>query len=326
MQTKIPMKKVLILIGRNDWKKSRPFETARYQYSYEFFYNLCKENGIQMFRASYQWYDYKKHIFKYAWVFEKSGNRWNRVKNVRPDLIYDKTKSRMEVYYKKELIKERYSFINDLDFTRIIDDKFITSLIFNRWSKPSWIVNSINDIPLFIDKIKTEKFILKPLSESGGKGIFILDKKSNLNLEPFQKTYLIQEFIDSTSGIKGLCKGMHDLRLVFINEKLIYSYIRQPRSGSFLANIAQGGSFKIVPKSKLPKSIGPIIEYANEVFSSFAPRVYTIDLMFDKKQRPWIIELNSMPGLYFSKEEKPCMIEMYRELLKIFKTKLSLLK
>ncbi len=320
------MKKVVILIGRNRWKKSKPFETDLYQYSYEFFYNLCKENGIRIFRASYQWYDYEKHFFKYAWIFDKSGNKWKRVKNIHPDLIYDKTKSRMEVYHKKELIRERHPFINDLDFTRIIDDKFITSLIFSKWSKQSWIVNSANDVALFIKKIKTEKFILKPLSESGGKGIYVLDKKSDLKLAPFQKTYLIQEFIDSTSGIRGICKGMHDLRLVFVNDKLIYSYIRQPQKGSFLANLAQGGTFKIVPKNKLPKSIVPIIKYANNIFSSFNPRVFTIDLMFDKKQNPWIVELNSMPGLYFTEEEKPYMIQMYKELLHIFKTKLSLLK
>lgn len=312
------MKKVLILIGRNSWKKSKPFETERYQYSYEFFYTLCKENNIQMFRASYQWYDYEKNIFKYAWIFEKAGNQWKRVRNIKPDLIYDKTKSRMEVYYKKELIENHYPFINDLNFTKIIDDKFITSLIFRKWSKQSWIVNSPKDVASFINNIKSEKIILKPLSDSGGKGIHVLNKKDILKVK-FQGTHLIQEFIDSSSGISGICKGMHDLRLVFVNDKLIYSYIRQPKKGSFLANIAQGGSFEIIPKNKLPKSLLPIIKYVNETFATFNPRIYTIDLMFDEKQRPWIIELNSMPGLYFSETEKPYMIEMYRELLMIFK-------
>lgn len=317
------MKKVLILIGRNSWEKSKPFETERYQYSYEYFYTLCKENNIQMFRASYQWYDYEKHLFKYAWVFEKSGNIWKRAKNIRPDLIYDKTKSRMEVYYKKELIQEHYPFINNLDFTRIIDDKFIISLILEKWSKKSHIIKNLEDIKTFLKKAKPSKFILKPLSDSGGKGIYVVDKNSKLNIEPLRKTYLIQEFIDSSSGIPGICKGMHDLRLVFVNEKLMYSYIRQPQKGNFLANIAQGGSFSIVPKNKLPKSLQPIIKKVNEIFSSFSPRVYTIDLMFDKKQKPWVIELNSMPGLYFSEEEKPYMLAMYKELLRIFKTSIN---
>lgn len=313
------MKSVLILIGRNNWKKSKPFETERYQYSYEYFYTLCKENNIRMLRASYQWYDYEKNLFKYAWVFEKSGNVWKRVKNIKPDLIYDKTKSRMEVYYKKELIRKHYPFINDLDFTKIIDDKFITSLILEKWSKKSHVVNSMTEVRAFLEKTKPGKFILKPLSDSGGKGIYIINSASGLKIPLIEKTYLIQDFIDSSRGVPGVCKGMHDLRLVFINEKLMYSYIRQPQKGSFLANIAQGGSFAIVPKNKLPKSILPIIKKVNEMFSSFSPRVYTIDLMFDEKQKPWIVELNSMPGLYFSEEEKPHMIKMYQELLQEFK-------
>lgn len=316
------MKQVLILIGRNDWRKSRPFETDRYRYSYEYFYTLCKKNGIQMLRASYQWYDYEKHLFKHAWIFEEAGNKWRRVKNVRPNLIYDKTKSRMEVYYKKELIKKHYPFINDLDFTKIIDDKFVTSLIFAKWSKQSWLVNNLQDVKFFCKQLKSDKFLLKPLSDSGGKGIQILNKKS-LRIKSFDKPHIIQEFIDSSCGIPDICQGMHDLRLVFINDKLMYSYVRQPKQGSYLANISQGASFQIVSKNKLPKNIKPIINYANRIFSSFNPRIFTIDLMFDKDSHPWIIELNSMPGLFFSEEERPYMIEMYKELLKVFKKKLA---
>ena len=57
------MKKVLILYGRSDWRKSKPFKNKQYQYSYEYFYDLCKRNKIQMYRASYEWYDYEKNVF-----------------------------------------------------------------------------------------------------------------------------------------------------------------------------------------------------------------------------------------------------------------------
>ncbi len=318
------MKKVLILVGKNNWKKSKPFETERYQYSYEFFYSLCKQHDIRMYRASYQWYDYQKNFFKYAWIFEKSGNKWKRVRNIKPDLIYDKTKARLEVYYKKELMSKYYPFINDLQFTQIIDDKFLIGLLFAKWSKAGYLIDGNIDLKNFLPRIKTDKFVLKPLMESGGKNIYILDKNSSLADIVFDKRYLLQDFIDSSSGIKGICRGMHDLRLVFINARLMYSYVRQPQKGSFLANIAQGGSFEIVPKSKLPKSLDPIINYTNEIFASFNPRIFTIDLMFDKKQRPWVVELNSMPGLFFSEKEKPHMMKMYAELLKIFKQKINL--
>jgi glutathione synthase/RimK-type ligase-like ATP-grasp enzyme len=317
------MRKVLILIGRNSWEKSRPFETTRYRYSYEFFYNLCKKNGIQMLRASYQWYDYEKNVFKYAWVFERAGNKWKRVENIKPDLIYDKTKGRKEVYYKKELIRKSYPFINDLQFTEIVDDKFLTGLIFAPWSKKNYLVDNRKDFQKNIVKIKSSKFVLKPLTESGGNGVYVLDKKEKLPEINFSKRYLLQEFIDSSKGVPGVSKKMHDLRLVFINDKIIYSYIREPKKGSYLANIAQGGTLKIIQKEKLPHALKPIIDYTNDAFSSFYPRVFSIDFMFDENKKPWIVELNSMPGMYFSPAEKPYMIELYKELLAVFKEKIN---
>jgi glutathione synthase/RimK-type ligase-like ATP-grasp enzyme len=318
------MKKVMIIFGKSNWKISKPFDNADYQYSYEYFYNLCKKKGIQMYRASYEWYDYQKHIFKHAWIYEGAGLKWKKVNNIKPDLIYDKTKARMEVYFKKELIEEHYPFINDLNFTRIIDDKFITSLLFSQWSKKSWLIRNTDDIKKIIPYIKSKKIVLKPLSDSGGKGIYIIDKNKIGSLKPLKKIYLAQEFIDSSKGVPGVSKKMHDLRLVFINNKLIYSYIREPQKGSYLANLAQGGTLSIVPKDKLPKSLQPIIKHSNEIFSTFEPRIYSIDFMFDEKKRPWIVELNSMPGLFFTPEEKPYMIEMYKELLRVFRCKLSL--
>ena len=278
-----------------------------------------------MYRASYQWYDYEKHIFKHAWIFENKGGKWKKTNNVKPDLIYDKTKARLEVYRQKELIRKHYPFINDLHFTQIIDDKFLTSLIFDQWSKKSYLVGSRGDLQRIIPKIKTAKIVIKPLMESGGKGIVIGSKKEAAGVS-IDGTRLVQEFIDSSAGIPGICRGYHDLRLVFINEKLIYAYARKPQKGGLLANLAQGGSLTIVPKNKLPKTLVPVIKYANEVFSTFDPRIYSIDFMFDKSGKPWIVELNSMPGLYFSPNEKSSMMEMYRELLKVFQKKLGLKK
>ncbi len=316
----------MILFGKSDWRKAKPFANKDYQYSYEYFYTLCKKQGIQMYRASYQWYDYQKHLFKYAWVYEGKGANWKKVYNIKPDLVYDKTKASSEVYLKKELIEEHYPFINDLNFTKLIDDKFVTGLLFEKWSKKNWLVKNNADIFLAMKNIHSQKFVLKPLSESGGKGIYILDKNKAVTLPKINSPYILQEFIDSSKGVPGVSSHMHDLRLVCVNDKIIYSYIREPRKGSYLANLAQGGSLIIVPIKKLPSSLLPIIKKANEIFATFSPRIYSIDFMFDEKKKPWVVELNSMPGLYFTPEEKPYMIEMYNNLLQVFQKKLGLKK
>lgn len=323
------MKKVLILFGKSDWNQTRPFKNNDYQYAYELFYSLCEIDKMQMYRASYQWYDYEKNIFKYAWTYKTESGNWEKVINIKPDLIYDKTKAGMEAYYKKELISKNYQFINSLRFTRIMDDKLITSLIFHKWSKRSWIVNNQKKLKSILPKIKSQKFVVKPISESGGKNVQILDKEEALGKIIFgddYDDYLVQEFIDSSLGVPGVSENMHDLRLVFINNKLSYSYIREPEKGNYLANLSQGGSLSIVPKDKIPRSLDPIIRCANKVFETFDPRIYCIDFMFDKKGKPWIVELNSMPGLYFTPKEKPYMLEMYKELIGVFKKKLGMQK
>ena len=264
------MKKVLILFGKSNWKNSQPFSNKDYQYSYEFFYTLCKKHGIQMYRASYEWYDYQNHVFKHAWIYNGPGANWSRVNDIIPDIIYDKTKGRAEVYYKKELIGKNFTIINDLTFTRIIDDKFLTSLIFSQWSKESHIVRNQKELFLCTQKIQTPMAVLKPISASGGSGIQIF-KKESVSKISFHGEYILQEFIDSSRGVPNVKTGLHDLRLVFVNDSLIYSYIRTPRPDSYLANLAQGGSLTIVPIEKLPDSLFPIIKHSQKVFSSFDP-------------------------------------------------------
>jgi glutathione synthase/RimK-type ligase-like ATP-grasp enzyme len=317
------MKKVLLLFGKYGWQESRPFNNKDYQYSYEFFYSLCKDNGIQMYRSSYEWYDYKKNIFKYSWIYGGKNANWKRVYNIKPDLIFDKTKATAEAYYRKELMRGKYPFFNNLEFTKLIDDKLTTSLLFEKWCKKSWLIANKKDLDFILTKIKTKRVVLKPLVESGGQGIQILPKAAAAANAKIKGPYLAQEFIDSRGGVPGFSKGTHDLRLVFVNNRFIYSYIREPKKGSLLANLAQGGTLNIVPKNKLPGSLSPMVNYANKLFETFSPRIYCIDFMFDQNKKPWIVELNSMPGLYFSPAEKPSMIRVYNELLNVFKEKLG---
>ncbi|MFZ1654468.1 MAG: hypothetical protein WAT84_01420 [Candidatus Moraniibacteriota bacterium] len=317
------MKKVLILFGKSSWRKSRPFDNKDYQYSYEFFYDLCKASGVQMYRASYEWYDYKNQVFKYAWIYEGAGCQWSRVSNIKPDLIYDKTKARLEVYHKKDLIAQHYTFINDLDFTRIIDDKFVVGLLFSKWSKKNFIVRNPIELKAALKHIRTATAVLKPVTESGGIGVQVFPKKNASGIS-FHGTHILQGFIDSSRGVPGVSSRMHDLRLVMVNEKIIYAYIREPKEGSFLANLAQGGQLSIVPHRQIPRSVAPIVEHAKDIFESFHPKIFTIDIMFDTTGSPWVVELNSMPGLYFTPEEKPSMEKMYQELLRVFKEKLTL--
>jgi glutathione synthase/RimK-type ligase-like ATP-grasp enzyme len=319
------MKKVLILFGKGRKQNSKPFINEKLQYSYEYFYSLCRRSGIQLYRASYEWYDNTTHSFSCAWAFEDDGCGWKKVDSIRPDLIYDKTKPSVESYSAKLRIGERYPFLNDLNFTKIMDDKFVTSLIFPKWSKKNWFIKSEAELALILPELKSEKIVVKPVSESGGKGVCILDKSEISSLD-FSSEKIVQEFIDSSLGIPGICDSTHDLRLVFVDDKLIYAYTREPMDGCLLANLSQGGSLVIIPIQKLPRSLDPLLEYIHTTLNSFTDRVFAVDFMFDEHGQPWIVEFNSMPGLYFTEEEKPYMMEMYEALIAVFSQQIDLIQ
>jgi len=163
--------------------------------------------------------------------------------------------------------------------------------------------------------------VIKPLDESEGKDVQILKAESAISKSKIRvgKNYIVQEFIDSSRGVPGLNKNTHDLRVVIVDNKIIYSHIREPRKDSYLSNLSQGGTLTAIPTENIPKSLCPIISFANHLFRTFNPCVYSIDFMFDRHNRPWIVELNSMPGLLIHPGKELLMQKMYEELIKIFK-------
>lgn len=317
------MKKVLILFGKSNWRKSRPFSNKKYMYSYEYFYDLCKKNGIQMYRASYQWYNFEKKVFSHAWIFEEKGGVWSKVENIKPDLIFDRTKPNLEQRLNVDNISVDFEVFNNTEFTKIIDNKLNTSLLFSKWSKKNFIVNKNDDLERIMKKIKSRKIVLKPIDQSGGANVIIGEKKyvaEKIKKEKIKiNNWIIQEFIDSSKGIPGIMKGIHDLRIVLVNDDVAYSYFRKPAEGSLLANIAQGGAMEIIPIEKIPNSIFSILERAKDIFSGFENKLYTIDLMFDEDGKPWIVELNSMPGMYFEPGQEKTRESFYLKLLELFK-------
>ncbi len=107
---------------------------------------------------------------------------------------------------------------------------------------------------------------------------------------------IVQEFLDSASGIPGVYNGIHDYRVMVMNGEVIGSFLRTPPPGELKTNVAQGGIIRPVENKDIPKSIFPIVEEVDAAFAHCGERFYGIDLAFTE-QGPKIIELNSRPGL-----------------------------
>lgn len=311
------MKKVLILFGEKDWNGPAFADmTSGYTLCYEYLYRLANQYGVQLYRASYKWYDDKNNIFLYAWTFKN--NLWIRDYNIKPDLIYDKTKLKPKPTFFKAMLSTTYTIVNDIEFSGLIDNKLFVSLLFPQHCKKQYKINNLNDLTNITNTIPGDKIVIKPATDSGGKNVHIITKKDTNKLN-LQFPILAQEFIDSSNGIPKITSSLHDLRLVFIENELIYSYIRTPQKNSFLANLSQGGSMQIIPKNNLPKSIDALIFDVQNTLSTFQNKIYTIDIMFDENQKPWVIELNSMPGLFFTEEQHSERKRVYLAIIDLLK-------
>lgn len=319
----LPHPTVLILFDLP--KGSDPFALISdgYRQAYELLYALAQQNGIRLLRAPLDWYDVERNMFTQAIGFQNG--RWQAINTgIKIDAIYDKadTSESGDLYEKKLLLAERYPFINHPAFTKIIRDKNAVSQLIPQHFKPYYRVTTNRELTLALAKIPGKYFVVKPERGSGGEGVIIetSQKLIGMNLD---YPLILQEFIDSSHGIPGITPSYHDLRLVFINDELIYSYIRIPKEGSLLANVAQGGSMEIIERERLPLSLNPVIDAVRKAFAHFPKKIYTIDLIFDDHVRPWIIELNSMPGIYFSPGQEATRDRFYQSLINNFKDVLT---
>ena len=93
-----------------------------------------------------------------------------------------------------------------------------------------------------------------------------------------------------------MVKGLHDLRVVVMNQKMVWAHLRQPPPGRFKANVARGGKIREVAVEKLPVSVKKIvIQIARRFYQEFDNPVYCLDFGMGEKG-PRIFELNDQMG------------------------------
>ena len=140
----------------------------------------------------------------------------------------------------------------------------------------------------FVEKNIGFPVIVKKISGSYGRGVFLCENKKQLNqlvtmAELTKKSYdiIIQEFVKDTWG--------KDLRVFVVNNKVVGCMMRQATDDDFRANLSRGGE-------GFPYEVNEQIEWlSSEASKALGLDIAGVDLLFQNGGYK-ICEVNSNPG------------------------------
>ncbi len=147
--------------------------------------------------------------------------------------------------------------------------------------------------PINISVVEKEfryPLVLKTITGSQGKGVFLLESRNKLNdiatLMEISKdpkiNLILQEFISSSKG--------KDIRVIVIGGRTIGAMLRKAKGKNFKANYSAGGQVS-------PFDLNPTIEWlAVESARLMGLDIAGVDILFDKNNNYRICEINSYPG------------------------------
>ena len=236
-----------------------------------------------------------------------------------PQFVFPRTGSGT-TYYIKAVIRhfERMGVpvINSSDAIDNVKDKLYTHQILaqsNLDIPKTMLLRHPIDID-FVEKNIGFPVIVKKISGSYGRGVFLCEDKKQLNqlvtmAELTKKSYdiILQEFIKDTWG--------KDLRVFVVNDKVVGCMMRQATDDDFRANITRGGE-------GFPYEVNEQIEWlSSESSKALGLDIAGVDLLFQNGGYK-ICEVNSNPG--FEGMEQFTKKNIAKEIVSFIKLKLGL--
>jgi len=232
-----------------------------------------------------------------GFAFSKNGTAFQ--KNLRQELIqtYDVIWLRMP----PPLSDDFLSFLaNTFSNQLIINDpkgiqktgskKFLTH--FASFSPPMKICKSIEDIITLKNQFP---IVLKPFREYGGKGIVkidgdkVWDNKVQITFKDFVEKLQNKkiEYL-GVKFLKNVSKG--DKRIVVVNGKIMGASLRLPAKGSWICNVAMGGSSNF---TQADENEIKIVNQINPVLSKMGIVMYGVDTLVGDDGNRVLSEINT---------------------------------
>lgn len=155
---------------------------------------------------------------------------------------------------------------------------------------PLKVCKDIDDIIEFKEEFP---IVLKPFRAYGGAGIMRIDNDTvwsgnrKISFTEFQNQYDGTEYL-GVKFLKNVDKG--DKRIVVVNGKILGASLRMPANGSWICNVAMGGSSN---KTEITQEEYEIIEAINPRLKEMGIVMYGVDTLVDDNGKRVLSELNT---------------------------------
>lgn len=258
------------------------------------FFEKGLELGMECFLAN------GKETYKRGLIFEnileyKGGEVFRKIeKETKADVVYDRSGG---TFFPSKEISSKV--LNGIEFKKLCSDKFaMYKFLGEEYMRNTYSIENSENLEEILSKIDHDaKYFLKPKNGLGGKGIHFGYPKELLEFKLDKDTeYVLQEFIDTSLGIEGVVEGLHDLRVVFVNGKIVWAHVRSPKEGGFLSNVSQGGTILEISSKDIPDKILEKARLIQEkIEQEYGKVIFSIDFGVEKGE-PFVFELNDQIG------------------------------
>lgn len=234
-----------------------------------------------------------------------------------PDAYTEITAPRATVVYDKGRFVPDHGLpvFNHPGLSELCSDKFLNYQRFSEFCPLTFLTHSPAELTAAFQNITTERVVVKPVRGFEGRSVHI-GTVAELSELTHDFPVLVQEFMDTSQGIPGIIEGIHDVRLAFFNEDILFSYVRTPPLGKLTANVAQGGTFRMIHPSRIPAEMVRIARQIDATVAHYGPRLYSVDMCLTP-QGPKLIEMNSRLGLRPNRDGAE-FVELKKRLAQVF--------
>jgi glutathione synthase/RimK-type ligase-like ATP-grasp enzyme len=300
-----------------------------YNLVYSYFLKTCQKNNLKAaFTTSADIIGAGK--CQSYWLFEK--NAWIKVQKTGfAKLIF----SKFSPISKSRKIKRNLLFsskgvrpFNDPQLFDLCFDKQKTYEALNGFSIPTVTIRErtrqglIEAQKLLKEKIAkhqnrgdfSEELVIKDKCGAGGLNVYKFGNDQTEMMTALVKkhkriSFVIQPFVKFDKGFsfKNSSKPT-DIRLIFLGQKIIQTYIRIAKKGDFRCNEHAGGRLKYISKNEIPSKVVAVSRNIAKILNKKSS-LFALDFIISNNGNIYLLEANTGPGLDWNLSIKENEIE-----------------